>query len=392
MLWLTEEDTRTNLSDPANWSRWSQTMSIGESSSLLKRDCAKTLTGYNWAWWFENTRTDRWHDDPRLLDIHARLQQVFEHSLHLGLKRTAEIAVLTSEKSIYITDHESLRDMLMWQRQLEFDRLGAPFDHFYVRDLLHPDLPDYKLYIFLNSVCLDNRDRKAIQDKIATKGASALWLWAPGLINPDSEPRLAPANMTSLTGFDFGFVTGRHYPRIVIDDPRAPMVEGLPRDRWYGQPDRVIYGSFETRDPRQLHELGDSLVDPIFYLKNPEQIAGGFFFSPGLPHGLGAVGETRKAGYHSMYIGAKYVQAEMLRRAAARAGVHIYSDDGDNFYADGNFAVIHARTEGRKRIRFPQSVEPYEVFEKRSYGKDVQEIEFEMKFGETRFFCLKGAF
>jgi hypothetical protein len=91
-----------------------------------------------------------------------------------------------------------------------------------------------------------------------------------------------------------------------------------------------------------------------------------------------------------MYIGSKYVQAELLRKAAARAGVHIYSENGDNLYADGNFAVIHARTAGEKSLHFPKAVSPYEVFENRSYGENVQEIEFKMTFGETKVFCLKG--
>ena len=392
MLWFTEEDTRTHLSDPANWSRWSQAADAEESISMLKRDCAKTLTGYNWAWWFENTRTDRWHDDSLLLATHERIQRAFQHSLRLGLERRAEIALLTSEESIYYTDHESLRDLLMWQRQLEFDRIGAPMDHYYVRDLSHPNMPDYKLYVFLNAICLDDRNRKAIETKIAEKGASVLWLWAPGLINPDADPQLSTKNMENLTGFDFDFIVGRHYPRIAIDDPRQPLVRGLPRDRWYGQPDRVMFGSFETRAPRQLNELGASLVDPLFYLADPDQITGGYFHSPGLPNGLGAIGETYRAGYHSMYIGAKYVQAELLRKIAARSGVHIFSQDGDTFYVDQNFAVIHARTGGEKSIRFPTNVNPYEIFENRSYGTEVLKITFEMEFGETKFFCLQGEF
>jgi hypothetical protein len=392
MLWFTEEDTRTHLVDPANWSRWSQALDARESNWLLRRDCAKTLTGYNWAWWFENTRTDRWHDDPALLANHKRIQEVFEHARKLGAARTAEIALLTSEDSIYYTDHESLRDLLMWQRQLEFERVGAPFDHYYVRDLKHPDMPDYKLYLFLNAVSLDDADRKAIEEKIAAKGASALWLWAPGLINPDADPKVALENMQAITGFEFNYVTGRHYPRIVIDDPRQPLVAGLPRDRWYGQPDRVMYGSFETRDARQVNDLGDSLVDPVFYLTNPDQVAGGYFYSPGLPNGLGAIGETENAGYRSIYIGAKYVQAELLRTIARRTGVHIYAEEGDTFYVDRNFAVIHARTAGPKTLKFPNPVTPFEVFEKRSYGGTVDEFRFEMEFGETKFFCLQGEF
>jgi len=390
MLWMTEEDTRTHLSDFRNWNLYSQAETPEESSRMIKRDFAKTITGYNWAWWFENSRTDRWYDDPVILDTFKRIQEIFKASLRFGLKRTAEIALVTSEKSIYYTDHESLRDMLMWQRQLEFERIGASFDHYYVRDLTHPEMKDYKLYVFLNAVCLDDKDREAVKRKIIDKGASALWLYAPGLINPDREPKLSTVHMKELTGFDFAFKTGRHYPRIVVDNPRHPLVRGLPRDRWYGQPDRVMYGSFETRERRQFYELGGSLVDPLFYLTDSSQVAGGYFYARDLEHGLGALGETRAAGYHSIYIGAKYVQAELVRAAVRRSGVHIYSDSDDVFYADGSFAVLHARTAGTKTLRFPAAVSPYEVFEKRSYGQKVNEVVFPMEFGETKVICLKG--
>ena len=390
MLWMTEEDTRTNLSDIRNWYLYSQALNPEESCQMIRRDMAKTLTGYNWAWWFENTRTDRWHDDPVILETLKRIQELFSASQKMGLKRTAEIAMIISEPSIFYTDHESLRDLLMWQRQLEFERIGAPIDEYYVRDLGHPDMPDYKLYVFVNTFALDNSERKLIEEKVAAKGASALWLYAPGLINTDRRPRLSLDNMKELTGFEFAFKSGERYPSIVIDDPRQPLVSLLSRDRWYGQPDRVMYGSFETREYRQFYKLGGSIVNPLFYLADSTQVAGGYWYGEGLPSGLGAVGETNAAGYHSMYIGSKYVQADLVKEAARRSGVHIYSEDGDVFYADKNFAVIHASTGGTKKIRFPQKVDIYEVFENKFYGKNTDEIEFDMKWGQTKVFCLQG--
>ncbi|MEA2064441.1 MAG: hypothetical protein U9P14_12125, partial [Gemmatimonadota bacterium] len=255
MLWMTEEDTRTHLCDSRNWLLYSQARSPEESCEMIKRDFAKTLTGYNWAWWFENSRTDRWYDDPLILATFKRAQEILEASRKLGLERTAEIAVMTSEPSIYYTDHESLRDLLMWQRQLEFERIGAPLDNYYVRDLGHPEMPDYKLYIFINAFCLDNEQRRLIREKVIDRGASALWLYAPGLINPDSRPRLNVRNMNEITGFDFSFKTGGFHPRIVLDDPRHPIVERLPRDRWFGWPDRPMFGSFETKRKHQIIEL-----------------------------------------------------------------------------------------------------------------------------------------
>jgi len=390
MLWMTEEDTRTHLCDPRNWALYSQAESAGESCRMIKRDFAKTLTGYNWAWWFENSRSDRWYDDPLILKTFKRIQEVLEASRTLGLSRTAEIAVLNSESSIYYTDHESLRDLLMWQRQLEFERIGAPLDNYYVRDLGHPQMPDYKLYIFVNAFCLDDSERRLIKEKIIDKGAAALWLYAPGLINPDREPKLSPAHMQELTGFEFGFRSGGFYPRIVVNNPRHPLTAGLPRDRWFGWPHRPVYGSFETRSKYQLFELTPSLVDPLFFLADSTQVAGGYFYAKGLENGLGALGETGRAGYRSMYFGGKYAQSAILRAAAERAGVHLYSVSDDVLYADANFLVIHARTGGSKRLSFPQPVDCYEVFENKSYGSKVRELIFEMDFGETKVFCLKG--
>ena len=390
MIWLTEEDTRTHLCDFGNWVRYSQAADAEQSSAMIKRDMAKTLTQHNWAWWFENSRTDRWYDHPEIMATFKRIQELFEASRrmqkeHKGAPQ-AEIAIMASEPSIYYTDHESLRDMLMWQRELEFERIGAPYDYYYVRDLGHPDMPDYKLYVFINAVSLGDAERRAVREKIAARGATALWLYASGLINPDAEPKLDLSHMESLTGFDFDFKRGEFRPRIVISDPRHPLVRNLPRDKYFGQPTRAMFGSFETRYKGHLHKLGASLTDPLFYLADSTQAAGGIFAAENLT----AVGETERAGYRSIYIGAKYLQAELLRAAAARAGVHIYCESDDVFYADNDFAVIHASKGGIKTLRFPHKVDPYEVFEHEFYGRGVREISFPMEFGQTRVFCLGG--
>lgn len=389
MLWLTEEDTRTHLCDFGNWMRYSQAADAGESCAVIKRDMAKILTQHHWAWWFENSRTERWYDHPEIIATFKRIQELFEASRRMrNPKRikAADIAMLASEPSIYYTDHESLRDMLMWQRELEFERIGAPYDYYYVRDLAHPDMPDYKLYVFLNAVSLSNADRRAIREKIAARGATALWLYAPGLINPDAEPKLAISHMEKLTGFDFDFKRGKFRPRIVVNDPRHPLVRTLPRDKYFGKPDRAMFGSFETRYKGHLLKLTQSLTDPLFYLADSTQVAGGIFAG----ENLGAIGETERAGYRSIYIGAKYAQAELLRAAAARAGVHIYCESDEVFYADTDFAVIHAAKGGIKTLRFPQKADPYEVFEHKFYGRGVREISFPMEFGQTKVFCLKG--
>ncbi len=387
MIWWNEDDTRTHLSDPSNHVKWSQAADAWESCELLKRDMAKNLTQRSWSWWFENTNRDKWYHHPELIATIGRIQELFAASRRLAAPRGAEVALLVSEPSIFHTDHETLRDQLMWQRELEFDRAGVPYDYYYVRDLAHPAMPDYKLYVFLNALTLSDADRAAIREKIARKGATALWIYAPGLINPEASPQLSVAHMEELTGFDFDFKRGDHRPSIVIDNPRHPLTANLARDRHYGCCNRVIFGSFETKEPGHLLELGRSLTDPLFFLADSSQGAGGIYYGE---KNLIAIGETTRAGYRSLWVGTKYLDAELLREAARRAGAHVWSESGDPFWADGAFAVIHGGRGGERTLRFPAAVDCYEVFERKTYGRGVREVSFPLRFGETKVFSLKG--
>ncbi len=391
MQWMTEEDTRTHLCDSGNWVRYSQAQSPEESVEMLKRDMAKTLTQHSWAWWFENTRTDRWYDCPEIAQAFGRIQELFAKSYEFragrkSAKPLAEIALITSEQSIFYTDHETLRDQLMWQRELEFERIGAPYHYYYLRDLADSRMPDYKLYVFLNPLAIGDSERAAIKEKLSRTGATALWCYAPGLINPDADPKLSLEHMRELTGFDFAFKRGTFRERIVVNDPRQPLVEGLPKDVYWGQPDQPMFGNFETTSKADIRKLTSSLTDPLFYIADSTQTAGAVFDST---H-LAAAGDTRAAGYRSLWFGTKYMNAELVRGAVKVAGAHVYTSGGDVFYADHDFAVITATSAGEKTIRFPQEVDLFEVFEKKFYGRGVNIIRLDLKLGETKVFCLRG--
>ena len=60
-------------------------------------------------------------------------------------------------------------------------------------------------------------------------------------------------------------------------------------------------------------------------------------------------------------------------------------------YANENFVTVHAKDTGRKTIFFKQPCSPYEVYEKRFYGRHVTRIEVEMRLGETKMFCISPA-
>jgi len=79
--------------------------------------------------------------------------------------------------------------------------IGASMDFYYCDDLGLPQMPDYKLYIFLNTFTIDNAQRQSINTKVRRNGAVVLWMYTSGIHNPDVGDSFCAANMEQLTGF-----------------------------------------------------------------------------------------------------------------------------------------------------------------------------------------------
>jgi len=88
-------------------------------------------------------------------------------------------------------------------------------------------------------------------------------------------------------------------------------------------------------------------------------------------------------GAKSVFCAAQVMQYDLLAAVAELAGCHIYSRHGDVVYANENFVAVHARDDGLRTIRFKHRCSPYEVYENKSYGRDVEAITVDMRLGQT---------
>ncbi len=120
-------------------------------------------------------------------------------------------------------------------------------------DIENPKLPDYKLYIFLNTFHVTPPQRAAIQAKLRKNGATALWVYAPGYIDGQ---KCDVTNMTALTGI-----------KLAEDRTAGELhVDPLPRDR--GTADRlaaavVPYGTdVNVKDIVRYYDHQVYLKDP----------------------------------------------------------------------------------------------------------------------------------
>jgi hypothetical protein len=82
--------------------------------------------------------------------------------------------------------------------------------------------------------------------------------------------------------------------------------------------------------------------------------------------------------------------ASDLREAFRSAGAHVWLDSDDTFMAGREFIMIHASSDGEKKIMLPCVCDVTEVFGQSLSLKAVKEITEHLKKGETRVYRMSG--
>jgi hypothetical protein len=231
-------------------------------------------------------------------------------------------------------------------------------------------MPDYKLYIFLDTLYLTEAERRAVKQRVQRDGNVAVWLYGPGVL---SEKGFSVENIQDLTGIQVKHRVADFYgqasSRVYLTDFTHPM----------------------TAHMMAMPEFGtDSRLGPIFYCDDPEAKTLGRL----LPwHGTGA-GEVpgfvvkEFADWTSVYIAVPCVPAPILRNIARQAGCHIYNDEGDLVYANSHFLAIHTNTGGPKRLRLPKRTDVYDAFTEKLVARNVTEFTDTVPQYETRLYFL----
>jgi hypothetical protein len=260
--------------------------------------------------------------------------------------------------------------------------IGAPVDYYYHNDLMRDDMPDYKMYVMIHQYCLTDEEREAIFRKARKNHALVLWLYAPGFIQPDGEKRMSEANIEKTVGMHVVREEGTHYPHFRVDPASHPALARTRASRRYGTPGRDVHSNtFMEGGFIKVHYL-----NPTFSIDDPDAVVLGRYCDTG----RAAMAMTDKDGFVSVYCAAQVVGCDMLRSLAEYAGCHIYNQDEDVLYANEYFVCIHASFDGKKTIRFKKPCSPFEVYEKKLYGENVESIEVDMQVGETLMWYLGG--
>jgi hypothetical protein len=357
-LWLDESDHRTHLSDPG--AGYGRASNMHETLGVFWREFAETLTKRAAVSWLD--MGGGWFSDPQILAAMGRARAIAQESLARRRPFAPEIGVFVDPQSFYWMRPTVANSALDLQQVVTMPQSGAPWDFCLLDDIADPRLPDYKLYVFLNAFRVDPARRAAIQSKLARRGATALFLYAPGYLSPDG-PSLS--GMQALTGIRIACDPSPGRPQILLE-AGDPLARGMDA----GQP------------------LGDKrlTVAPLFSADDPQaRVVGRLLESrrPGLV-------VKQATGWTSIYSAAMPLGSSLMRNIARTAGVHVWLDTDDALYTDGQYAGLHAATDGVKTLHLPGVYDVFDVLNAKRLATRVREVSLPMRKSETVLLRLEN--
>ncbi len=378
-IYIIEDDTRTHMENRYYQNQYGM-FELQDSVDVMKREFGRTICEDVQAWWFDQLLGGRRYKHPELYKLIARQQEIAKEAYETDRRKVSEIAFIFDEESGQVVSQQSTEELVEVLRNQEIAHIGAPVDQYFHNDLTNPAVPAYKMYVFVNTIVLNDEERKIIREKLKREGAVAVWLYGAGFANPDASVRMDTANIAGLTGFDTKMKVERFDAKFRVNGEEHALTEGVDRRFVYGSEDRkrrICVGHKETAG-------NDSYLYPLFYPDDPDMTVLARFLTSGVP----SIAVKEEDGFTSVFYGAKSIRSDLLRAFARYAGCHIYSDSEDVLFANRRYVTFHCSARGEKTIRFREACTPVEVYENRAYGENVTEITFHAELGETKMFRL----
>lgn len=340
-LWFDEADNRTHLT-PADTSMGpvGRAETKQETLAVMKREFGHVISRGALEWCFD--MSGGWFSDPDILKLLGGFEQyraqIFDDPDAPPF--VSEVAFLVDELNLcFLTPNlaglgnsantPSFLDAGFASFFSLLPTLGAPYDVYLMCDA-HRLPESVKLVVVMNAYRLEQSQLDVLR-QLGRPGRSVLWVYAPGLY--EAEPGVLGSRnserMRSLTSI-----------QLEVDDSVSALSASAQL------PDRSE-AAFSAGSGRPLIWCSDSTVESIATYVGTDRCA---------------LAIKDRGGWYSMWSGVPNVAIPVLRELARKAGVHIYSETGDTFYAGYGTITIHSNHAGRKAVNLGTTLDAEEVF------------------------------
>jgi hypothetical protein len=243
---------------------------------------------------------------------------------------------------------------ISFNRNLEWHRLGAPYDLWLLDDLLESnDLNRYKVMVFPAQLALTVGQRRAIREKLERNGRLLVWMYAPGVfLAKDSHLNVSDEN-TNICGFSLKKETAPH--TLVMTPDKAAFKATFGGDTveerlgWSNTP---LYGGFSYKiNYANPKPIPPQVFDARYLVKEEPGVTILARYEEG---GAPAAAVKKFPGHTSVFWGAGILNVSVFRTIATAAGVHLYTDRPAVVYANDNFGMVHMKDAGPVRVKLPR--------------------------------------
>lgn len=286
-------------------------------ASVLSRSVALPLMRGAGFWYYDFGRhlNSGWWDSPLYLDRIRELKTFFDKQLHQPHRPAADVLYVYDQENFYYlkNQRQPLCEDVPDQMVEEALRSGTAGDHVYLFDLQKVDLKRYKAVVFVNAYKMSAADRQFIREKVAQNGRTLIWNYLPGYTDGREN--------------NFGFVSELTGMQLrAIESPDKPKVH-------FSKPD--ISWTFE------------SAVQPLVAIAEPGVEILGRLDSLG--HSV--IARKRFPTYTSVLAALPIHGSETWREVLRAAGCHVYNEQNDFTFANGNLVLLHTASGGARSLR-----------------------------------------
>jgi hypothetical protein len=311
-MWLYEDDTRTYISGQTTYS---PVATLEGTQNVLLRNTGQCALRNFGTWWMD-LGSAGWFNDPQLWVEMKRLAALDQPLLERPRPFRPEVAAVIDDPSmmrVAFGGQEVTRPGVYEVRQ-PLGRMGTPCGQYLLDDVVAGRV-SAKMYVFLTAWTLTPGERQQLLTK--TRGSLRIWCYAPGY---HDGYRTSLEAMRELTGFQLKSVSG-------ITAQAEPTETGTKLG---------LVAGFGVNKP----------IQPLFAAADakPEETLARY------ADGSAAVALRKTADGWSLFVGPPGLTSDLLRLAAKKAGVHLFTQADCNTYANGPYLVLHASQDGPMEI------------------------------------------
>ena len=379
-LWVVEEDSRLNLKEMADGqdgrSAVGWTRNYQQSVEQIKRNFSYILSKgmgvsfYNLMWDF--------FDDDQYYGAIGQMYEEMTLSLGLTNESAAEVAVILDGESQMLIPWESkylnhtLYDSIYFEQLKELGCCGASYDMYLLDDLADGLVPEHKVYLFLATTNMTQRERDAVK-ALQKNGNTLIWQFTDAIANGE---KTALSLMEEMIGMDLSIVSTRRkqIATSIVFDNTHWLTKGMNAGQPYG------VESYDTMSP--VIAVTDRSATPLAYHSTTST-------SDGTPAGQVSLAVKEMDGWTSVYSAVPNMPQIMLRNILKKTGCHIYTESGtDVIYANNNYVALHSIFAGERTVELPGNYTVYDVFNRQIISTNTDSFTVTLSGKETRLFRI----